>query len=71
MTQPTTASTRAKADWHFDFISPNAYLQFSAHPDLFDDLDKSAGLVFKPVVFAGLFARWGHKGPVAASRKGS
>jgi len=69
VTQPTTASTGAKADWYFDFISPYAYLQFAAHPDLFDDLDKSAGLVFKPVVFAGLLAHWGHKGPVEIPEK--
>lgn len=69
MTDPTTGRKIAKADWYFDFISPYAYLQFAAHPGLFDDLARSAGLVFKPVVFAGLLAHWGHKGPVEIPEK--
>lgn len=53
-----------RAAWYFDFISPYAWLQFAAHPDLFWRLDESSGLHFKPIVFAGLLAHWGHKGPV-------
>ncbi len=53
------------ASWYFDFISPYAYLQFAAHPDLF----ALPGLEFKPVLFAGLLAHWGHKGPVEIPEK--
>ncbi len=54
-----------RAAWYFDFISPYAYLQFAAHPDLFE----WPGLEFRPVVFAGLLAHWGHKGPVEIPEK--
>ena len=45
--------------WYFDFISPYAYLQLVAHPDLF----ARDNVVMKPVLFAGLLEHWGHKGP--------
>lgn len=54
-----------RSAWYFDFISPFAYLQFAAHPDLFEQ----PGLEFKPLVFAGLLAHWGHKGPVEIPEK--
>lgn len=54
-----------RAAWYFDFISPYAYLQFAAHPDLFEWPD----LEFKPIVFAGLLGHWGHKGPVEIPEK--
>lgn len=73
MTRPApgavTQGQGIKADWYFDFISPYAYLQFATHPDLFERLIESAGLVFKPVVFAGLLAHWRHKGPVEIPEK--
>ena len=73
MTRPApgavTQGQGIKADWYFDFISPYAYLQFAVHPDLFERLIESAGLVFKPVVFAGLLAHWRHKGPVEIPEK--
>jgi 2-hydroxychromene-2-carboxylate isomerase len=51
--------------WHFDFVSPYAYLQLAAHPDLFarDDVTLS------PVLFAGLLGHWGHKGPAELPTK--
>jgi 2-hydroxychromene-2-carboxylate isomerase len=58
-------STSTRVVWHFDFISPYAYLQFAAHPDLFarDDVRLS------PVLFAGLLGYWGHKGPAELPTK--
>lgn len=47
------------ADWWFDFISPYAYLQ-SERLDRFDGL---ARLRLRPVLFAGLLAHHGTKGP--------
>lgn len=62
----TSAGAAAfRSAWYFDFISPFAYLQFAAHPDLFEQ----PGLEFKPLVFAGLLAHWGHKGPVEIPEK--
>jgi 2-hydroxychromene-2-carboxylate isomerase len=54
--------------WYFDFISPYSYLQLAAHPELFDQL-AAAGLELKPLVFAGLLAHWGQKGPVEIPQK--
>ena len=51
--------------WYFDFISPYAYLQFTAHPVLF----AREGVTLRPVVFAGLLKHWGHKGPVEIPAK--
>ena len=51
--------------WYFDFISPYSYLQFAAHPDLFE----LPRLAIKPLVFAGLLAHWGQKGPVEIPKK--
>lgn len=45
--------------WHFDFVSPFAYLQ-SCH---LDDFLEVAVVRCKPVLFAGLLKHWGHKGP--------
>ncbi len=58
-----------QATWYFDFISPYAWLQFAAHPDLFARLAEAPGLQLKPIVFAGLLAHWGHKGPVEIPEK--
>lgn len=54
-----------KLDWYFDFISPFAYLQFAAHPDLMARDD----VTLRPMVFAGLLAHWGHKGPAEIPEK--
>lgn len=51
--------------WHFDFVSPYAYLQFAAHPDLFARAD----VTLSPVLFAGLLRHWGHKGPAELPTK--
>jgi 2-hydroxychromene-2-carboxylate isomerase len=48
-----------KAAWHFDFISPFAYLQFSRFQDLPQDLE----IALKPVLFSGLLNHWGQMGP--------
>jgi 2-hydroxychromene-2-carboxylate isomerase len=55
----------ARLSWYFDFVSPFAYLQFAAYPDLF----RRADLELKPVVFAGLLNHWGHKGPAEIGPK--
>lgn len=54
-----------RIQWYFDFISPFAYLQFVAHPDLFARPD----VALRPVVFAGLLEHWGHKGPAEIPAK--
>ena len=55
----------ARLSWYFDFVSPFAYLQFAAYPDLFQRAD----IELKPVVFAGLLDHWGHKGPAEIGPK--
>jgi 2-hydroxychromene-2-carboxylate isomerase len=47
------------AQWFFDFVSPFSYLQFKA----LDRLPDSLELTLTPVLFAGLLAHWGQKGP--------
>jgi 2-hydroxychromene-2-carboxylate isomerase len=49
--------------WYFDFVSPYAYLQFEAYPELM----QTAGL--RPVLFAGLLNHWGGKGPAEIPAK--
>jgi 2-hydroxychromene-2-carboxylate isomerase len=61
-------STKSRVAWYFDFISPYSYLQLAAHPQLFHQLAE-AGLELKPLVFAGLLAHWGQKGPVEIPQK--
>jgi 2-hydroxychromene-2-carboxylate isomerase len=51
--------------WYFDYVSPYAYLQFAAHPDLYARPD----VELVPVVFAGLLQHWGHKGPAELATK--
>ena len=53
----------ARLVWYFDFVSPYAYLQFAAYPQLV----KSAEL--RPVLFAGLLNHWGSKGPAEIEAK--
>jgi len=45
--------------WYFDYLSPFAYLQLATHPGLFG----GDNVALKPVVFGGLLAHWGNKGP--------
>lgn len=52
-------------DWFFDYVSPYAYLQFAAHPDLMQRPD----VRLVPVVFAGLLKHWQHKGPAELPTK--
>ena len=56
---------RASVDWYFDFVSPYSYIGLH-------ELDKlGADISYKPVLFAGLLAHWGQKGPaeIAAKRR--
>jgi 2-hydroxychromene-2-carboxylate isomerase len=55
----------ARLVWYFDFVSPFAYLQFAAFPDLFQRADVD----LKPVLFAGLLKHFGHKGPAEIEPK--
>lgn len=53
------------ADWYFDFISPFAYLQWSRR-------ERFAGVIELrpiPLLFAGVLAHWGHKGPAEIDPK--
>lgn len=47
------------AIWYFDFVSPYAYLCFGRLKELPADL----AIELRPVLFAGLLAHWGQKGP--------
>lgn len=49
----------ATVDWYFDFISPFAYLQ----SEQLDRLGPRTRIRYRPVLFAGLLAAHGHKGP--------
>jgi 2-hydroxychromene-2-carboxylate isomerase len=51
--------------WYFDFVSPFSYIQFAAYPDLMRRPD----VALTPVLFAGLLAHWGHKGPAELPTK--
>jgi len=54
-----------QADWYFDFISPYAYLQLMDFKRLPDSLE----IRYRPVLFAGLLAHWGQKGPAEIPEK--
>jgi len=49
--------------WYFDFVSPYAYLQFEAYPELVQSAE------LRPVLFAGLLNYWGSKGPAELPAK--
>ncbi len=49
--------------WYFDFVSPYAYLQFEAYPELMQTAE------LRPVLFAGLLNHWGGKGPAEGPAK--
>jgi 2-hydroxychromene-2-carboxylate isomerase len=53
------------ADWYFDFISPFAYLQ----SEQLSLLGPRTRIRYRPVLFAGLLAAHGHKGPAEIPRK--
>jgi 2-hydroxychromene-2-carboxylate isomerase len=48
-----------RVDWYFDFVSPFAYLCVHRLRELPSDIE----IVYRPVLFAGLLAHWGQKGP--------
>ena len=54
-----------QADWYFDFVSPYAYLQLME----FKRLPDSLKIRYRPVLFAGLLAHWGQKGPAEIPAK--
>ena len=49
--------------WYFDFVSPYAYLQFEAYPELMQAAE------LRPLLFAGLLNHWGSKGPAELPAK--
>lgn len=49
--------------WYFDFVSPYAYLQFAAYPELMQTAE------LRPLLFAGLLNHWGGKGPAEIPAK--
>ena len=54
-------------DWYFDFVSPYSYLALYR----LRELPQDASVRYRPVLFAGLLAHFGQKGPaeIAAKRK--
>lgn len=54
-----------QAVWYFDFISPFAYLQWQRVRALASRVE----FEFRPILFAGLLQRHGHKGPAEIPRK--
>jgi 2-hydroxychromene-2-carboxylate isomerase len=56
-----------RIDFWFDPVSPYAYLAFERLPEA---LEGCSYLVeYRPVLFAGLLAHWGHKGPAEIEPK--
>jgi 2-hydroxychromene-2-carboxylate isomerase len=53
------------ADWYFDFVSPFAYLQ----SELLGSLPPPISVRYRPVLFAGLLAAHGQKGPAEIPAK--
>ncbi|MEO8305258.1 MAG: 2-hydroxychromene-2-carboxylate isomerase [Betaproteobacteria bacterium] len=53
------------ADWYFDFVSPFAYLQ----SEQLASLAPWMSIRYRPVLFAGLLAANGHKGPAEIPAK--
>jgi len=54
-------------DFWFDPVSPYAYLAFEQLPKSLEGL--SVEVRYRPVLFAGLLAHWGHKGPAEVEPK--
>jgi len=53
--------------FHFDVISPYAYLAFERLPEALTGL--SYVVAYRPVLFAGLLKHWGQKGPAEIEPK--
>jgi 2-hydroxychromene-2-carboxylate isomerase len=53
--------------FHFDVVSPFAYLAFERLPPLLKG--HSVEVEYRPVLFAGLLAHWGNKGPAEIEPK--
>ena len=54
-------------DFHFDPISPYAYLAFEQLPQALEGL--SVEVSYRPLLFAGLLQHWGTKGPAEVEPK--
>lgn len=54
-------------DFHFDPVSPYAYLAFEQLPQLLEGL--SISVTYRPLLFAGLLRHWGQKGPAEIEPK--
>ncbi len=54
-----------RAIWHFDFISPFAYIGLHRLKELPADV----AIEYRPVLFAGLLNHWGQKGPAELATK--
>jgi 2-hydroxychromene-2-carboxylate isomerase len=53
----------ASVDWYFDFVSPYSYIALHRLHELGTEIS------YKPVLFAGLLAHWGQKGPAEIPAK--
>jgi len=53
--------------FHFDVVSPYAYLAFERLPQALEGL--SVEVRYQPVLFAGLLQHWGNKGPAEIEPK--
>jgi 2-hydroxychromene-2-carboxylate isomerase len=53
----------ASIDWYFDFVSPYSYIALHRLHEL------GKNVSYKPVLFAGLLAHWGQKGPAEIPAK--
>ena len=53
--------------FHFDLVSPYAYLAFEKLPEVLKGL--SYQVDYRPVLFAGLLKHWGQKGPAEIEPK--
>jgi len=54
-------------DFHFDLISPFAYLAFERLPEALAGLSYS--VAYRPVLLAGMLSHWGQKGPAEIEPK--
>lgn len=54
-------------DFHFDPISPYAWLAFAQLPEALEGLSYSVR--YRPILFAGLLQHWGQKGPAEIEPK--
>jgi len=57
--------TMRRVLWYFDFVSPFAYLCLTRLGELPRDVE----IVYRPVLFAGLLAKFGQKGPAEIDAK--